>query len=206
MPHILAKETLRKKLDDVSYSRAEAILDSFPGEYGFNPGSQIIQIVGLSVLDSFDHYIKERLRVKFYERFMDDFLLIDKSKERLKSYLKIIKEKIEGMGMKLNVKKTKIRKLTDGFLFLGFIFRLTTTGKVIMTLDPDKVKHERKKLYRMVQKVKRGEKTKERVDEHYRTWKAHARKGNTYNMLKRMDEYYKSLWEDDQYEVCETKW
>ena len=197
MPHALAKEVFRVKLDDETYKRAETILDSFPGEYGFNPGSQIIQIAGISALDKLDHYIKERLRVKYYVRYMDDFFLIEAEKEKLENCLNAIEKMIQGMGMRLNRKKTKIRKITDGFLFLGFIFRLTSTGKVIMTLDPDKVKHERKKLFRMVQKAKRGEMSKERVDEHYRSWKVHAGKGDSYNMLKHMDEYYNNLWKGD---------
>lgn len=197
MPHELAKEVFREKMDGAAYRRAETILDSFTGEYGFNPGSQIIQIAGISALDKLDHYIKEKLQVKYYARYMDDFFLIEVEKEKLENCLNAIEKMIEGMGMRLNRKKTRIRKITDGFLFLGFIFRLTSTGKVIMTLDPDKVKHERKKLFRMVQKTKRGEMSKERVDEHYRSWKVHAGKGDSYNMLKHMDEYYNNLWKGD---------
>jgi hypothetical protein len=197
MSHRVAKELLEEKLDSVIYKRAETIINGFPGDYGFNPGSQIIQIVGISALDSLDHYIKERLHVEGYERYMDDFELIEPTKELAEEHLQKISCKLAEKEMKLNQKKTQIRKLTDGFLFLGFYFKLKPSGKVIMTLDPNKVKHERKKLYRMAQMVKRGEKERPRVDEHYRSWKVHASKGNSYNMITNMDIYYNNLWKEE---------
>jgi hypothetical protein len=202
MSHKMAKDLLRQKLDPVTYKRAETIIDGFPGDYGFNPGSQIIQIIGISALDSLDHYIKERLHVEGYERYMDDFELIEPTKESAEDHLRKISRKLAEKEMKLNKKKTQIRKLTDGFLFLGFVFRLKSSGKVIMTLNPDKVKHERKKLYRMAQMVKRGEKERARVDEHYKSWKVHASKGNSNNMMSNMDTYYNNLWKEEKDAVC----
>lgn len=36
--------------------------------------------------------------------------------------------------------------------------------------------------------------TKQKADNCYNSWKAHARNGNTVRLLQRMDKYYKSLW------------
>ena len=91
-------------------------------------------------------------------------------------------------------KKTHITPLSDGFLWLGFQYRITNTGKIIMTLNSANVKHERKKLRRLVNLAKRGEITKAKADECYRSWKAHASKGNSYKLIKRMDAYYAELW------------
>lgn len=74
---------------------------------------------------------------------------------------------------------------------------LTKTLKVIITMDPKKVKHERRKLRRMVGLVKKGLKTRESVDEHLESWKVHAKFGNSFNMLRNMDEFYKNLWRDE---------
>jgi len=90
----------------------------------------------------------------------------------------------------------KDRKWQLMFTFLGFHYKITSTGKVIMTLNSDNVRHERQKLRRLVAKAKRGEITKAKADECYRSWKANASKGNSYKLLQRMDLYYKSLWED----------
>ena len=45
----------------------------------------------------------------------------------------------------------------------------------------------------------KGERTKEKIDECYQSWKAHAEKGNSAKLLARMDVYYKSLWDHPEW-------
>lgn len=196
MRHDVVKECFRKKLPDNVYQRAAAILDGFPGDVGFNPGSQIIQIAGISVLDGIDHFIKERLRVKHYMRYMDDMALIGDDHKQLTEWLEIIKEKLAELGFETHPKKTKIVPLRIGFLWLGYKYRLTGIGKVVMTADADRLKATRRKYYRLVQKSKRGEINREKVDESYRCWRECASKGDGWKMLKNMDRYYQQLWEE----------
>ena len=49
-------------------------------------------------------------------------------------------------------------------MWLGCQYRLTGSGKVVMTLDPDRVNAAKRKYYRLVQKAKRGEISREKVD------------------------------------------
>lgn len=63
-----------------------------------------------------------------------------------------------------------------------------------MFVKSEKVRQERRKLRRLVEKAKRGEMPKAHVDDSYKTWRNHVSKGNNYKLLLRMDEYYKSLW------------
>ena len=63
-----------------------------------------------------------------------------------------------------------------------------------MTLDSQNIHHERKRLYRLARKVKRGDCTKEKADECFNAWKAYASKGNTYKVIQRMDAHYQDLW------------
>lgn len=167
------------------------------GGKGYNPGSQMVQISGLSVLDDLDHFVKEQLHIKYYIRYNDDFLLIHKSEEYLTECLVRIKEILEGYGFVLNTKKTGIRKLSNGFYFLGFDYKITATGKIIMLLTSDNIRHERRKLRKMVAKCKRGEMSKEKVDESFNCWKNHASNGNSYKLIQKMNKYYASLWRED---------
>lgn len=194
MRHDVAKETFKRRLAPEVYQRAEAILDSFPGEVGFNPGSQIIQIAGISVLDGIDHYIKERLRIRHYLRYMDDMLIVGNNRTELEQIWKDVDKRLQEIGFELHPTKTRIIPIRDGIMFLGFEYRLTDTGKVIMSIDPTRVKAIRRKLYRMVKKAKAGLLTREKVDESYQSWRSHAAKGNSWKLLKRMDTYYNSLW------------
>ena len=101
---------------------------------------------------------------------------------------------LNSIGFELNPKKTIIYPLKNGIEFLGFNFKLTSTGKVLMLIKSSNVKRERRKLRRLVAKSKRGGIPQDKVDESYAAWRNHASKGNSYQLLKRMDEYYKELW------------
>lgn len=195
MKHQVAKDKFKKHLEPDIYKRAEAVLeDQYEGDVGYNPGSQMIQIAGISVLDELDHFIKEQLGIKRYLRYMDDFLLMHEDLEYLE-YCKVkVIEKLAEYGFEPNPKKTKVIPITEEILFLGFYYRLTETGKIIMRLNPANVKQERKKLYRLVAKAKKGESSKAKVDECFNGWKDHAAKGTSYQLLRRMEAYYKELW------------
>lgn len=195
MKHSVVKEKFRNTLDDWTYKQTEKVFDEqYENDIGFNPGSQMVQIAGISVLDTLDHFVKEELRIKFYIRYMDDFILIHKDKDFLEYCKCRIENELNLIGFEFNKKKTSIYSVARGIAFLGFIFKITDSGKIIMTLNPNNVKRERKKLRRLVNKSKRGEISKSKVDECYNGWKAHARKGNSYMLIQRMDKYYKGLW------------
>ena len=197
MKHEVVKETFRRKLPENVCKRAEIILDGFPRDTGFNPGSQIIQIAGISVLDKIDHYIKERLRVKHYMRYMDDMVLIGDNHRQMRGWLAAISEKLAEIGFTVHPRKTKITSLHNGVMWLGYRYRLTGSGKVVMEADPNRLKATRRKYFRLVQKCKRGEISREKVDQSYRCWRECAGKGDGYRMLQNMDRYYHNLWESD---------
>lgn len=194
MNHDYAETMLKEYLDDETYQMAKEVLGRLPGEIGYNPGSQIVQIVGITALDKIDHYIKERLGVKYYIRYMDDFILMHQSKEYLQQCLKEIEILLNKQLMSINPSKTEVRKIKDPITYLGFVYRLTSTGKVIVLADPKKIKHERKKILRMVSLVEKGELKKRDVDRHFKAYKASVRYGNSHNLIYRLNRWYESLW------------
>ena len=195
MSHSLIEDLFERKLPQEVFEMAKPILrEQYDGDVGYNPGSQMIQIAGISALDDLDHFIKEKLRVKFYGRYMDDSFIIHESKEYLEKCLKEIEVKLKEFGFVLHPKKTHIIKLSKGMKFLGFTFRLTDTGKVVMLVSSDTVKREKRKLVRMSHLAKKGYMKKSKVDECYKSWKAHASKGNSFKLMQRMDKFYKELW------------
>lgn len=196
MRHDVVAKKFRKFLDELSFQRCMNVLNSqYESDVGFNPGSQMVQIAGISVLDDLDHHIKERIRIKPYERYMDDSIFLGKDIEKLRSCQKEIESELSKIGFATNPKKTKIYHISKGILFLGFIFRLTATGKIIMTVESKNVKQERKKLYRLVTLAKSGKTSKAKVYECFKCWKDHASKGNSFKLIQRMNKYFKSLWE-----------
>lgn len=200
-PHKTAKAAVREGVDDEwVLSHTDKIIDSFnhgsDPDVGMGLGSQITQLTQLAVLNKLDHFIKEQLRIKQYIRYMDDFLLIHHDKNYLRYCLEKIKNFIEPLGIKLNIKKTQILPLKQGINFLGFKFKLTETGKVIRLLNKENIKRRKRKLRKYKKLVDEGKMTKEKADKCYASWKAHAKKGNSYKLLQRMDIYYESLWKE----------
>lgn len=205
MNHAMTEETFRKRLTPEIYEMVVKILrGQYEGDSGYNPGSQLVQIAGISALDGFDHFCKEQLRARFYIRYMDDFLMISNDKAYLEESQTKAIGYLHSLRFEMNEKKTRIYPLKDGIDFLGFQFRLTETGKVLMFVRSKNVKKVRLKLRRLVARSKKGLIPKEKVDESYAAWRNHASKGNSHRLLQRMDCFYKNLWRAE-YGACRTQ-
>lgn len=193
MRHNIAKEVLNSYIDEATIEMSNKILDDFEGDVGFNPGSQIVQIVGVTLLDKLDHLIKEKLGIEYYDRFMDDGVLIHHDLEYLKYCKEVIEEELGKLFLNLNPKKTRIYKITDGIKFLGFIHYLKPSGKVVIIATPEKIKHERKKLFRMANLVKEGKLSEDDFYTHFKCVKACLRYGNSYTVIHNLNDYVKEL-------------
>ena len=197
MRHDKARECFGRHMNKKTVDHAEKWLQrQYPDSVGYEPGSQMVQILGISMLDRFDHHIKEQMAAKLYLRYMDDGFVISNDKEFLIECWKQQEKELEKIGLHFHPKKTRIYRLSDGITMLGFTFRLTDKGKVIRIINPKNVKHERKKLCRMAQMVKAGKITPQKYWECYRSWKAHAELGNSYNLLQRMDKLAAELFKE----------
>ena len=205
MSHKYVNEMFSGYMDEETYQMAKGVLDRLPGEIGYNPGSQIVQIVGITALDKLDHYIKERLRIKYYIRYMDDFVLILESKEYLYDCLNEIEKILNSYGMKTSKSKTYIQRVADPLLFLGFVYRLTKTGKVVILADPKKIKHERKKITRMFNLVAKGKLDLWEVDKHFKAYKASIRYGNSVMLISRLNAWYENLRKGYENEIYHQK-
>lgn len=192
-PHDVAKAAIRKRLTDQRAAYyTDAIIDSFGGDKGIGLGSQVSQITELAVLDDLDHYIKERLRIKHYLRYMDDFILIHEDKSVLRAALAEIEKRLSALGMTLN-KKTQILPLKNGVLWLKWRFVLTDTGKVIRKICMKSVVRERRKLRKMAKLAVAGRIPVAAITESFITWKAHAQRGNCRKIVADMQKLYDKL-------------
>lgn len=195
MPHKAVKEAFQKHLSAENYEMViEALEEQYVGDIGYYPGSQMIQIAGITVLNDIDHYIKEKLQRKNYTRYMDDMDILGESKEELLCTKAEIERKLNEKGFELNQKKTKIISLTKKFTFLGFDYRLTESGKVIMVVNSKKIKEERRYLRKLVRDVKEGKESRKRADDHFNGYLNHVKKGNSRKMEDSYIKYYKDLW------------
>lgn len=174
MRHQIANDLFDRYLSEDVASFAKKVLDAqYSGDIGYYPGSQLLQLVGVAALNGLDHFIKEKLRIKHYIRYMDDFLLIHEDRRYLEYCRKQIEHELGLIGFHLHPDKTKIIPVNSQFKYMGFLYRLTPTGKVLMFVDPKLIKSTRKQVEKM-QKV-----APERVPERLRIWRDYASRGNS---------------------------
>lgn len=76
------------------------------------------QVLAIFYLNDLDHYIKETLKIRYYLRYQDDFILFHPSKEYLEYCFLQIKQFLKKEKLELN-KKTRIYSSSDNFIFLG---------------------------------------------------------------------------------------
>lgn len=194
MSHEIVEQMFEKKINGEIKERTFRVLrEQYDGEVGYNPGSQMVQITGISLLNGLDHFIKERLRCKLYLRYMDDFIIISEDKQYLQKCKEEIGKYLSDLQFTLHPKKTRIYDLKQGIMFLGFRHKLTDTGKVLRLINPENVKAEKRKLRKMVELVAQGKMTEAKLNMCYNSWKSHANNGNSFLLIQKMDKYLKDL-------------
>lgn len=115
--HDLLKAKLKRRIkDDEALKIVFDIIDS--EEQGLGIGAMTSQILAIFYLNDMDHFIKEKLHIKMFVRYQDDFLLFHPSKKYLKYCLEEITKFLEHEKMSLN-SKTRLYKNTNNFIFLG---------------------------------------------------------------------------------------
>lgn len=148
---------------------------------GLPLGYQTSQLLALMFLDEFDHLIKEKYRIKYYGRYMDDFYLILPTKKQAQQLLKEIREYMATVKLELN-QKTGIFPLRNGIDFLGFHTYLTETGGVIQKLRRDSIQRMRSKVKYWAKAYPAGEVSKKQIIDSFGAWDTHAAHGDTYSL------------------------
>lgn len=146
--HTKLKSMIKDKLKSDEYNLISKIIDSTDYKYvnekikvikknnnvnhipyyaegkGLPIGGLSSQILSTYYLSEIDHFIIHDLKVKYFVRYMDDFILINKDKNYLKYCLKQIENKLKEYHLKLNNKKVQIINIKNGFTSLGHYFIL----------------------------------------------------------------------------------
>lgn len=113
----ILKEKINRKIKDKdALEIIFKIIDS--EEQGLGIGSMTSQCLAIFYLNDLDHFIKEKLKIKYYIRYQDDGLIFHESKEYLNYCFNKIEEFLDKEHLKLN-NKSRIYKNTNNFVFLG---------------------------------------------------------------------------------------
>ena len=156
-------------------------------------GSQISQILALVVPNELDHFIKDKMQMKRYIRYMDDGIIIHKDKEFLKKLYEKMKVICNKLGLTFNAKKTKIVKATKGISFLKIKYRVVGK-KLIKTLVRSGIVRMRRKLKKFKKKVDNGTMKLDDVYNSIQSWLTHAKLAKSYHTVKSMLKLYDDLF------------
>ena len=119
--------------DEYEYRGAPCLLDlvpehkrltSHPASKGLPIGNLSSQFLANVLMDVLDQFIKHRLRVRHYIRYVDDFILLHASAQQLNEWLAAIEAFLPArLGITLNPSKTILQPIDRGVDFVGQVIK-----------------------------------------------------------------------------------
>lgn len=139
--HEVLKKVIRKKIVDKKLLwLLDNIIDS--AEKGIPIGNLTSQLFANIYLNELDEFIKYELRIKYYVRYMDDFVILYESKQYLHKLKEDIRLFFVSIKLTLHPKKANIFPVTLGIDFLGYrifdnhrLIRKSTVKRFLTTVQ-----------------------------------------------------------------------
>ena len=188
--HQILFSLLRKKIaDPKALWLIKIIVESSnkePGK-GIPIGNLTSQLFANVYLNELDQFVKHQLRIKYYIRYMDDFLILHFNKKELHK----IKNQIQmflrdKLKLELHPKKADIFPVDRSVDFLGYrIFR----NHRLLRKSTVKRFIKRVKIYR--KRMENTLMTEEKFNQSLDSWLAYARFGNSWRLRQNLSEKLK---------------
>lgn len=162
-----------------------------------NIGDQLSQIIGIFYPNRIDTYVKYVKSQEFYGRYMDDWYIMNPSREELEDLLANIRMIAKELGIHINEKKTRMVKISSTYKFLQVKYSLTKDGKIIKRINPSRVTNMRRKLKKLAVKVQNGEIPYENVENMFKGWMGSFYKLLSKQQRKNLISLYEDLFDKD---------
>jgi len=123
--HNVLKQIIRRAIRDKRLLRLiDTIIDSYEADgridTGIPIGALTSQLFANAYLDPLDHYLKETCRIKYYARYMDDFVILHHDKKYLQELLGKIEAFLrDRLAVRINP-KTQIYPAKHAIDFCGY--------------------------------------------------------------------------------------
>jgi RNA-directed DNA polymerase len=118
--HQVLKDLLRRKFKDKDLLwLLDEIIDSAPG---LPIGNYLSQYLANFYLSYFDHWIKEKMKVKYYYRYADDLVILDGDKNRLHALLTDIRLYLSDLKLEVKENHQVFPVASRGIDFIGYVF------------------------------------------------------------------------------------
>lgn len=183
----LKKHEIKKILKSDNDNKQKLIddINSIP-EYkkgkGLPIGNMSSQFLAILYLNELDHFVKEKLKAKYYIRYMDDGIILHKDKEYLKYCLKEMTKIFDRYHLKLN-SKTQIISIKQGFDFLGFRY-VVKNKKLILKIKNQTKKRFKRKMKSLYKLIGQGKITEKDILQIKSSYLGHLSHGDTKKLVK----------------------
>lgn len=119
--HQILINLLKKKIKDHDILwLLKEVINSFPS--GMPLGNLTSQVFANIYMNELDQFIKHSLKIKYYLRYADDFIILSTCSSDLNQWIKLIETFLQDeLKLELHSEKVILRKLNWGIDFLGYI-------------------------------------------------------------------------------------
>lgn len=178
--HEVLLKIIRRKISDENIIwLITKILDNFDSKKdktGMPLGNLTSQFFANVYLNELDYFIKQKLKIKFYLRYVDDFIILHENREQLEEWKTQIDEFLrQELKIELHPDKSRIILLSQGVDFVGFrnfyYFRLLRKRNI-------------NNMKRKIELFKQGLLCEDKFNESFQGWSAYAKWANTFKLRK----------------------
>jgi len=168
----------------------EEVVNYFPGDDLFTPterrrgipiGNQTSQFFSNVYLDQLDHFVKDRLGIAGYVRYVDDFLVFSDDKKHLAGVREQIRVLLVSLRLRLHPKKNVISPVKDGIRFLGY--RVFPTHRL---LPKENVRRFVRRVRAMQHEYATGAISIADIYQRLMSWVGHAKQADTFRLRERL--------------------
>ena len=182
----------------------ETIVRSYTSTHGAGKGVPIgnltSQIFSNIYLSQLDYFAKQKLRVRYYFRYADDFLFLHPSREYLAQLIEPLRDFLSTtLGLTLHPRKIILRKFRQGIDFVGYV--LLPQYRVL------RMRTERRMFVRMRERVHetnhgtRDEHSLQQSFKSYRGMLTHCNGHRVRQELQNMTELQNMLWVEKEHRI-----
>lgn len=157
---------------------------------GMPIGNLTSQFFANVYLNELDQFVKHKLKVGYYLRYVDDFIILHRDRRTIENWKEEIDRFLKSnLKIELHPEKSMVVSLENGITLLGFrVFRN------YRLLKKSNARRIWRRMERLKQKYDRCEITFEDAQKSFDGWIAYAEFGNTYKLRKRVNERFDSLF------------
>ena len=196
--HDVLMEVIKSKINDGRIIwLIRAILNNCVGggrsKVGMPLGNLTSQFFANVYLNELDHFVKHKLKAKYYIRYVDDFVILHSDKSLLVDYKNQIDNFLKNkLQIELHPDKSKIIHIGNRLNFLGF--RMFYYHKLLKKSNLRKMKTKFEFLMREYEKGKTDYDT---IYDFFEGWLAYAKHANIHRFRKRIVNDFESKFSSE---------